>query len=63
MIVVTKSDLRPDAARVEAIGRFAEQHGVPWIQVSAVAGEGLNRLIGTVRDRLDELPADEEPPE
>ena len=59
IIVLTKSDLRPDPQRVAAVRRYAAASGQPCYSISAVTGEGVQALIGKVSARLDALQHDE----
>ncbi|RMF89254.1 MAG: GTPase ObgE, partial [Planctomycetota bacterium] len=45
IVVVTKCDL-PEAAEVR--DRLAQETGKPVLLISAVTGEGLNRLLGKI---------------
>jgi GTP-binding protein len=46
-LVGTKLDVVADRVAAEQeMARVADGHGVPWCQISAVTGEGVNRLIG-----------------
>jgi GTP-binding protein len=55
ILVLTKSDAVQDTARSDAVRAYAKGRRLDCLVISAVAGEGLDRLIGQVRDRLDEV--------
>jgi GTP-binding protein len=55
LIVMTKADAIQDEAPVERIRTWAAERGMPCESISAVSGEGLDRLIGRVGATLDEM--------
>ncbi|MCP3981333.1 MAG: GTPase ObgE [bacterium] len=61
ILVLTKSDAVQDEAPVEAARAYADEHGLGFLSISSVAGEGLDRLIHEVGARLDELGERPEP--
>jgi GTPase len=58
IVVATKMDVAQDPSRVAALEAHIAPRGLPFIPISAVTGEGLDRLILAVVERL-KPPADE----
>jgi len=57
ILVVTKTDAVQDDSAVSRLEERGSQQGLPVVRISAVTGEGLERLIGTVGRALDDLDA------
>ncbi len=55
ILVLTKSDAVQDDEIVQRIAEMAQERNLPWMQISSVSGDGISQLIGSVRDRLDEI--------
>ena len=55
-IVVNKIDIPEVAERVPALRKELEAQGVPVFFVSAATGEGVDILLGTALEMLDDLP-------
>ena len=54
-LVGTKLDAVADRAAAEhELARVAADHGVPWCRISAVTGEGLNRLVGMLFELIEQ---------
>ena len=53
LVVLTKADAVQDPAAVDAVARHAEGAGLGCVQISAVTGQGLERLILEVGALLD----------
>jgi GTP-binding protein len=52
MLVASKIDIAQDPARVEALETLARERRLPFFRVSGVTGEGLERLIYGMAERL-----------
>ena len=53
-LVGTKLDAVADRAAAEAeVARVAGEHGVSWCAISAVSGEGVNRLVGMLFELIE----------
>ena len=53
-VVGTKLDAVVDRAAAEReLARVASDHGVPWCHISAVTGEGVNRLVGMLFELIE----------
>jgi GTPase len=52
IVVATKLDVAQDPARVEALHNKASAAGLPFLQISAVTGAGLDTLIVAVAERV-----------
>lgn len=52
MVVASKVDACQDAARIDAIRERAAAHGMPFLAISSVTGEGIEELRFGLRDRL-----------
>jgi GTP-binding protein len=48
LVAATKIDALGDAEPVDRLKQHVESHGVPFIRISAVTGEGINTLLETV---------------
>jgi GTP-binding protein len=55
MLVLTKADATQDPEPVRRVRAYADEHGEPCLQISAVTGEGITRLIHEVGELLDRL--------
>ena len=61
VVAATKVDAISDPALVEELKRHVEALGLPFIRISAVTGDGINRLLETVWRHLpepDHVPAE-----
>jgi GTP-binding protein len=56
MLVVTKQDAAQDRDVVERVKRYAERHGQRCLEISSVAGRGLEELVRAVGSELDQIP-------
>jgi len=52
IVVATKLDVAQDAARVESLKRAAAAHGMPFLTISSVTGDGLTALVHTLAARV-----------
>ena len=50
ILVASKMDVAQDPSRVEALEKKAAEEGLPFFQISAVTGEGLDPLIAAIAD-------------
>ena len=57
IVVATKLDAVRHRDRVEKLNRFCQQHHLPFVEISAVSGLGLKRLLRLVDDHLQQLKA------
>jgi GTP-binding protein len=57
ILVLTKSDIHQNLEPVEKVKAWAAQNGLKILVISAVSGDGLDRLIQITGDELDRLPA------
>ncbi|MDH3628298.1 MAG: GTPase ObgE [Acidobacteriota bacterium] len=57
MIVLTKTDSLADGETQQRVEAWATEHGLPFLAVSSVRGDGLDQLKHRVGERLDELRA------
>ena len=55
-VVATKIDVAQDTTRIESLRQLADDRGLPFFQISAVTGEGLDVLIRAVAELV--LPAE-----
>jgi GTP-binding protein len=55
IVVATKMDVLEDPERLEALRIFCERRNLELIEISAVTGLGIDRLIAATARRLDEL--------
>jgi GTP-binding protein len=58
MIAASKMDAVCDLSRVVRLRSFAAERGLEVIEISAVTGLGLDRLVKTIGARLDEIKAE-----
>ncbi len=57
IIVANKTDLLGDAREpVEALRKYAEEHGFGFLELSAATGQGIKELIHKTWEELQELP-------
>jgi GTPase len=52
ILVATKMDAAQDPARVESLRQVAEQHNLPFFQISSVTGQGLDELRYAMAERV-----------
>ncbi len=57
ILVLTKSDIHQDPDPVEKVKAWAAENGTMLLVISAVTGDGLNRLIQVTGKELDRLSA------
>jgi len=55
IVVATKIDALDDPQRLERLKSFCQEKAVEFIAISAVTGEGIDRLINIVSQKLDDL--------
>jgi GTP-binding protein len=55
ILVLTKADAMQDRGPLEEVRAFAQRSGIPWVSISAVTGEGLDRLVLLAGEALDRL--------
>jgi len=59
MVLVNKSDLPDARENYPRIQAYMEERGIPVYLVSAAMGEGFDKLVYAVADRLDQIPVPE----
>lgn len=52
IVVATKLDAAQDPARIKALERLAKKRKLPFFKISAVTGEGLDKLKRAMADRI-----------
>lgn len=52
IVVATKVDAAQNRKRLERLRRFCREHGLPFIEISAVTGVGLDRLLSLMDEQL-----------
>lgn len=60
LLVATKMDVAQDPARIEALERKAAETGLELIKISAVTGEGIDRLVAKMAEMVF-APVESEP--
>jgi GTPase len=45
ILVASEIDVAQDQERVNAVERLAREHGMPFLRVSGVTGEGVQELV------------------
>jgi GTPase len=55
-LVATKLDATTHRERVDRLGDFAAQRGVPFFAISSATGEGVQPLVRAMADALDRIP-------
>ena len=53
ILVATKTDAVQDAEPLRRLEKLARELGRPFVAISAVTGDGLDRLVGLAGERLD----------
>lgn len=56
IVVATKLDATTDRSRLQALRGFCKQRGLEFHAISAVAGEGVKRLVRAIADALEKIP-------
>jgi GTPase len=57
IVVASKVDVAQDPQRIEAVESLASERGLPFLQISAVTGQGIGELITEISARvLERLP-------
>lgn len=59
IVVATKLDAARRRDQVEKLSRFCQQRHLPFVEISAVTGLGLDRLLRLVDEHLQQLKASE----
>ena len=57
ILVLTKADTAPDAQTVRKVEEYAAKSRIPLLIVSAVSGQGLDRLVRVTSEELDRVEA------
>ncbi len=52
LVVATKTDAAQDPARAAAVRAVAEKHGLPYLEISSVTGQGIEALIYAMAERV-----------
>jgi GTP-binding protein len=55
IVVATKIDSLQNPERPKQLRRFCQAQGLPWVEISAVTGVGLDRLLSLVDEQLQSL--------
>lgn len=56
-VVATKLDATTERERLDALRKFAEQHGSSFFAISSASGEGIQALVRAMADALGKIPA------
>ena len=56
IVVATKLDATTDRTRLEELQDFCKQRNLEFHSISAVAGDGVKKLVRSIADALDKIP-------